>query len=276
MDADLQHPPEVIPQLLSEIQRGADLAIASRYVEGASIINWGFRRRLMSRIALLAAKLLLPQVRKVRDPLSGFFLLRRQAIDGVGLNPTGYKILLEILVKGKASKVVEIPFLFTGRGRGESKLDTRQGLLYLKHACQLAGLGEGETFLKFCAVGFSGVIVNMGLLWLLTELAGLYYLVSAAFSIETSILSNFTLNELWTFRDRGEASLASILRRALRFNMVSLTALVINLAILWGLTQALGINYHISSLIGIGGATLWNFGVNNHWTWAARCPKSKG
>jgi dolichol-phosphate mannosyltransferase len=127
--------------------------------------------------------------------------------------------------------------------------------------------GELTRFVKFCLVGASGVLVNMGLLWLLTEFAGLFYLVSAAISIESSIISNFMLNDVFTFPDRRARGVKNLLRRLLKFNIVSLAGLGINMAVLWLLTDILGVYYLLSNLCGIALATLWNYIVNFWWTW---------
>jgi dolichol-phosphate mannosyltransferase len=127
--------------------------------------------------------------------------------------------------------------------------------------------GELLRFVKFCLVGASGVLVNIGLLWLLTEFAGLFYLLSAAISIETSIVSNFTLNDFFTFTDRRSAGAKSFLYRLVKFNLVSLAGLGINMGILWLLTDILGVYYLLSNLCGIAAATFWNYLVNSWWTW---------
>jgi dolichol-phosphate mannosyltransferase len=127
--------------------------------------------------------------------------------------------------------------------------------------------GELTRFVKFCLVGASGVLVNMGLLWLLTEFAGLFYLLSAAISIESSILSNFMLNDAFTFPDRRSKGVKNLLRRLLKFNTVSLAGLGMNMAVLWLLTDILGVYYLLSNLCGIALATLWNYIVNFWWTW---------
>jgi dolichol-phosphate mannosyltransferase len=135
----------------------------------------------------------------------------------------------------------------------------------------LTGLQEGAIrFLKFGLVGLSGVLVNEGLLWLLTENLGLYYLLSAAIAVETAIITNFILNDIWTFRDRRTPGNRSLLGRGLKFNLVSLGGLGINIAILWTVTEVVGISYLISNLVGIAGATLWNFTINTLWTWRAK------
>jgi len=270
IDADLQHPPEVVLELLKKVRSGAEVAIASRYVKGGGSEGWSMNRRIISRASKLLAALLLPSIRGIKDPLSGFFLLRREVIDGVELSPTGYKILLEVLVKGKAREIAEVPYIFREREKGKSNLSTGEGINYLKHLYCLARLGGTIRFIKFCLVGLSGVLVNEGLLWLLTESFGLFYMVSAAIGIETAILTNFILNEIWTFRDRRSPGAKSVLGRGLKFNLVSIGGLGINVAILWAFTEFVGVSYLVSNLIGIAGATMWNFTVNTLWTWRAK------
>lgn len=274
IDADLQHPPEILPELLKEIRNGAGVIIASRYVEGGGSEGWSVKRKIVSKGSKLLAQLLLPSIRGIKDPLSGFFLLRRKVIDGVALSPTGYKILLEVLVRGKPSEVAEVPYVLRERERGESNLNAGEGINYLKHLYRLAGSGGTIRFIKFCLVGLSGVLVNEGLLWMLTEGLGLYYVISAAIAIETAILTNFILNDIWTFRDRRSPGIKSVLRRALKFNLVSVAGLGINMALLLTFTEVLGISYLISNLIGIAGATAWNFTINTLWTWRAK-PRSE-
>ncbi|HUV52457.1 MAG TPA: polyprenol monophosphomannose synthase, partial [Dehalococcoidia bacterium] len=98
IDADLQHPPEFVPNLIKGVKEGADVAIASRYIKGGAIEGWTLKRKIISLGAKLPANVLLTAARKIKDPLSGFFLFRKQVIEGTELSPTGYKILLEVLV----------------------------------------------------------------------------------------------------------------------------------------------------------------------------------
>ncbi len=137
MDADLQHPPETLPALLQEIEKEADLVIGSRYLKEGGIRGWSLQRRIVSQGAILLAKVVVRSARQVRDPLSGFFLLKRHVISRAKLEPTGYKILLEILVKGNYQRVVEVPYWFVERTRGESKLNLKQLLAYLRHLYRL-------------------------------------------------------------------------------------------------------------------------------------------
>jgi len=142
IDADLQHPPENICKMLKEIQNGADIVIASRYVEGGGIEGWSKGRKLISKVASLLARVIFPKVRNIRDPVSGFFLLKRAALEGANLNPIGSKILLEILTKGTYDKVVEVPYVFQERKKGKNKLGFEEYFYYLRHMFRLAKATE--------------------------------------------------------------------------------------------------------------------------------------
>lgn len=268
MDADLQHPPEVIPDLLKAIDNGADMAIASRYVRGGSCEGWGLIRRITSRGAIFIAHVLLPLTRKIKDPMAGFFVFKKQAIASADLHPTGYKILLEILMEGKFQSIAEVPYTFKTRGSGQSKLNARQQIDYLKHIYSLMQrTGELLRFAKFCLVGGSGIGVNEGLLWLLREQAGLPLPIASAIAVEMSIISNFLFNNFFTFRDRRSSGAKSTLNRLLKFNLVSLAGLGINVGILSLFTNVVGLHYLYSNLIGIAVAAIWNYTLSTWWTW---------
>lgn len=133
MDADLQHPPELLPELWKALEagNGSDLAVASRYVRPDGLRDWNPVRRLLSRLGTRMIESWLRPVTPVRDPLSGFFLVRRAAIAGVTLQPEGFKILLEILVKGSIRSAAEVPFRFGMRQTGRSKASLKVGWEYL-------------------------------------------------------------------------------------------------------------------------------------------------
>jgi len=271
IDADLQHPPEFIPDLLNAIRGGADVAIASRYIPGGGIEGWTLKRKIISKGAKLPANLLLSSARKIKDPLSGFFLFRRKVIDGAVLSPTGYKILLEVLARGNVSHVVEVPYTFKERERGKSNLTAKEQINYLKHLYRLAWDDGGiKRFLKFCVVGVSGAGVNLGFLALFVEVAGLNKVVAQIPSYEISILTNFALNEFWTFSDRRTPGLESFLMRALKFNLVSLVGWGINFAVYTLALKVAGINYIVSQVIAIAVAMMWNFFPNVAWTWKTK------
>ncbi|MEO1337482.1 MAG: polyprenol monophosphomannose synthase, partial [Myxococcota bacterium] len=159
MDADLSHPPEKIPDMLVALQAGFQFVIGSRYVEGGSTDDdWGFFRWINSRIATLLA---LPLTR-AKDPMAGFFAMRRADLDrAAALNPIGYKIGLELIVKCRFDNVVEVPIHFVDREFGESKLTLREQLKYLQHLRRLYTFkfGNWSHLLQFMAVGMSGVII---------------------------------------------------------------------------------------------------------------------
>ncbi|MEI8234941.1 MAG: polyprenol monophosphomannose synthase [Verrucomicrobiota bacterium] len=132
IDADLQHPPEVVLALLAAMERGADLAVASRHVEGGGVSDWSLFRQMLSRGAQALGVLLLPSAaRAVSDPMSGYFILRRDAVDLSAFRPLGYKILLEVLARGHFSRIEEAGYVFQERKEGASKVTWRQYWEYL-------------------------------------------------------------------------------------------------------------------------------------------------
>jgi dolichol-phosphate mannosyltransferase len=134
MDADLSHPPELVPALLSAIEDGADLAVGSRYVAGGGVEDWPMKRQIVSRVACLMGSALVP----VRDATSGFFALRRSVIDGVTLNPIGFKIGFEVIARGRYRSVVEVPYTFRDRELGASKFGRREVGQYVVQLGQIA------------------------------------------------------------------------------------------------------------------------------------------
>jgi dolichol-phosphate mannosyltransferase len=137
IDADLQHPPELIPELANHVTEYVDIVIGSRYRKGGRVVNWPLSRRVISRGAIGVTKLCLQETRGLNDPLSGFFLVRRSVVDGADLEPMGYKILLEVLVQCEYGHVVEVPYQFDERRFGRSKLTTDSCRAFLEHVLTL-------------------------------------------------------------------------------------------------------------------------------------------
>ncbi|MGH7738097.1 MAG: polyprenol monophosphomannose synthase [Candidatus Tyrphobacter sp.] len=133
MDADFSHDIEILPRMVAALNDGYGLAVGSRYVDGGGIANWPMRRIITSRVACALARPLTP----VKDITSGYFLIRREALDGVTLDPIGFKIGLEVIAKAHYGRVVEIPYVFTDRTAGESKLNEREIFNYLKQLRKL-------------------------------------------------------------------------------------------------------------------------------------------
>jgi dolichol-phosphate mannosyltransferase len=205
MDCDLSHPPDRIPHLILGLHAGQQFMVGSRYVPGGSTDDdWGFLRWMNSVIATLLAR----PLTKVRDPMSGFFALRKADFDRAeALNPVGYKIGLELIVKCGFDNVGEVPIHFRDRVRGESKLTLKEQLRYIQHLRRLYlfRFANAMHFAQFIAVGASGVVVNLGVLSLL-HMVGMSDQVCLAGGIAVSIVTNFLLNRRFTFsyaRDRN-------------------------------------------------------------------------
>lgn len=230
MDCDLSHPPERIPQLVLGLHSGQQFVIGSRYVPGGSTDDdWGFFRWLNSIIATLMAR----PLTYVRDPMSGFFAMRKADFDTArGLNPVGYKVALELIVKCGFENVGEVPIHFTDRLLGESKLTLREQLKYIQHLRRLyMHKFAGMMYLaQFLVVGASGVLVNLTMLSLL-KLMGLSDSLCLAGGIALSLVTNFLLNRRFTF---SYARQDPVLRQFLGFVSASLLGLLVNYALaLW-------------------------------------------
>ncbi len=272
IDADLQHPPETLLKLWREIQRGADLAVASRHLDNGGVSDWSIIRRLLSRGAQLLGLVLLPEViGRVSDPMSGYFLVRRDAIAGVTMNPLGYKILIEVLGRGNIRWISEVGYVFQERQEGESKVTGKQYIEYIQHLIRLRfSLWPVERFLRFGVVGFSGVFVDMAMLYLLHDGIFNFPLTrSKIIAAEVAIINNFLWNDYWTFgdistRQRGQRKR---LKRFLKFNLICLTGLILNVGLLNLLYNLLGINEYLANLIAIGLVTFWNFWINLKLSW---------
>jgi dolichol-phosphate mannosyltransferase len=140
IDADLQHSPDILPTILNCLieHKDVDIAIASRNISGASTIGWGTYRMFISRLATATTRIFIPGiVGSIADPLSGFFMFRKEIISDIKLQPIGYKILLEVLAKGKYRKVCEIPYIFQARKSGKSKAGCKQFLISFFHIIRL-------------------------------------------------------------------------------------------------------------------------------------------
>lgn len=153
MDADLQHPPELLPALLVELERGHDLAIASRYAKGGSLGGWNPLRRVVSAAAVAATWPLQPVGRRVKDPMSGFFVVRRECVPRSIVQPEGFKLLLEILVRGNVHTVSETPFAFGKRRAGSSKARLKVAREYVALLGKLYAERRQETALAARAAG---------------------------------------------------------------------------------------------------------------------------
>ncbi len=274
MDADLQHPPELLPVMYGRLQKThADIVVGSRHVAGGGVSDWSFHRRFISWSATLMATFFLPgTLGHVNDPMSGFFLLRRAVLENAGLRPLGYKILLEVLARGNYTRVAEVPFIFDERSHGSSKMDAAVTKKYLRHLLRISvDTGEAWRMLKFAMVGLAGVVVNYVVdQWTADRLG--WSLLKANFAgIGAAIVGNFIGNELFTFRDARQADpgLARVARRFLLFLTFSAAGAAINMGLAWFLVRLAGWPQVIGVLAGIAVAAIWNFFLNANITWEA-------
>jgi dolichol-phosphate mannosyltransferase len=256
MDADLSHPPEKIPDMLAELDRGAEFVIGSRYVAGAATgEDWGLFRWLNSKVATWLAR----PFTRAADPMSGFFAFRRAALAKADeLNPVGYKIGLELLVKCGFRRVVEVPIFFAQRQLGYSKLSFKEQLRYLQHLRRLMNYKYPFTShaLQFGAVGGVGVVVHLAVLTALLW-AGLRVELAVLAAIAVAMVSNFALNRRITF---SHAQNGSLWRQFAGFvGACSLGALV-NYGITMAVLQSFsGIWPQVAALAGIAGGMTFNF-----------------
>ena len=284
IDGDLQHPPHILLQLLNAIQKKADLAVASRHVNGGGVSSWSFIRRLLSRGAQLLGLMILPRVTgRVSDPMSGYFMVRRSCIEDTIFNPIGYKILLEVLGRGKVDEIAEVGYVFCERQDGESKVSWKHYLDYIRHLLRLRfssqkveqlsqrwGFPIGK-FIRFGLVGLSGVFVDMTILYLLSDpnTLALGLTRSKIIAGEIAILNNFLWNDAWTFADVAmqQKGLKQRLKRFMKFNIICLAGLAINVLVLNLVFNFVISNRYIANLIAIAVATVWNFWVNLKLSW---------
>ena len=231
MDGDLQHPPSLLPNLLSTaMQKKADLVVATRRSNESRVTGLNTARNFISRTLDLIARGFFPrQLKGVSDPLTGFFLLRLEAVNIPALKPKGFKILLEILVRNPDLKKAEIPFNFGERFAGNSKASAKEVFKYLNLLWSLRFGEQSIRLIEFAIVGASGVLVNSLALYLGTDLLKVYYLYSAAIATIISTAWNFGLNEAWVYR--GAAGGSARIKRFGSFFAINLIALTFKGAI---------------------------------------------
>ncbi len=276
IDADLQHPPEVLADLAKAIRNGgADLAIGSRYVPGGGTSDWTWVRRLISRTATHMAATVLPlTLASVGDPMSGVFFVRRSALEGARLNPLGYKILLEVLAKANYQRLAEVPYVFQERERGASKLGAKQYIEYLLHLAKLAtATGQLLGWVRYAIVGLTGALIDVGLFYVLAHHQGWPRVAALVAAIETALVSNFYWNELLTFRAATTSRFrGGALRRLLRYERVCVPGALLNLIVtLLVLLQGAGLVAAATVGVIAGGVFNFFFNIPAIWrTWGSR------
>jgi dolichol-phosphate mannosyltransferase len=201
IDADLQHDPAILSKMVAEFDKGAEVVVGSRHVEGGSTGNWGRLRRLQSWFATRTAQVLLGI--RLKDPMSGFFLVSRENFHEVkeSLNGNGFKILLEILAKLNAARVMEVPYVFRSRTKGQSKLSNRVIWQYLQQVWRLYSVSRqlSNRALNSAVVGGIGVFVNLAVMALLLKLTNIFDWRASALAGLAANLQNYAMQCVWTF-----------------------------------------------------------------------------
>lgn len=263
MDADLQHPPEILPTLLAALDRGHDIAVGSRFVNGGSEALSAFRR-VNAQAARMLTRLTLVEARRTTDPMSGFFAFRKAVVPIAVLAPRGWKILLEILVRGNLERVADVPYAFGRRAGDASKLTWRTQAEFLRQliALFLASV-PSQRFARFALSGLGGTVLNMATYMLLVGRYGWPPLAAGLVARHVPMPLTFLPAQWWTWSDRAAGSSGP---RLGRFLAVSEAGAVINMAVIAAF-QFLG--WRIApwdNLLGILAAFLFAYRLNDRWT----------
>ena len=271
MDADLQHDEGILPSLYEEIQKnGADVAIGTRYADGGSTGQWDKRRVSFSRLATRASNVVLKQ--KVSDPMSGFFMLRREVVENcvTKLSAVGFKILLDILASTKTPlKIAEVPYTFRDRFAGESKLDE---MVVWEYAMLLADKTIGRfvpvRFVMFSFIGGLGVFVHLAILTVLLNVLSLGFTLGQSIATCAAMVFNFAINNVLTYRDRRLRG-ASWFKGLLTFMAACSIGALANV----GIATYLFVNktqWVLAALAGVMVGAVWNYAVTQLYTWSKK------
>jgi dolichol-phosphate mannosyltransferase len=268
MDADLQHDETVLPKMLAEIEQGgADLVIGTRYAAGGGTGDWNESRRAMSQLATVTSHLILRQ--PVSDPMSGFFMLQREILDSTvrDLSGLGFKILLDILATAKHPlRIAEVPYHFRDRFAGESKLDE---LVVWEYGMLLADKTIGRfvpvRFLTFSIIGGLGIFIHMAILTLILKGIEAGFTTAQSAATGTTMIFNFALNNLLTYRDRRLRKLAWF-KGLFSFMLACSIGALANVGIATYLFENRA-QWMLAALAGVLVGAVWNYAVTQLYTW---------
>ena len=268
MDCDLQHDETLLPKMLDTLHApDCDVVVASRYMETGGVGEWTKDRLLFSRVATRLADYVLRS--PLTDPMSGFFMLKRNAFDQVvrKLSSQGYKILLDILLSGPALRVKEIPYTFRTRLHGESKLDLTAVLDYLALLIdKVIGHVIPLRFIMFASVGCVGLVAHLTVLALLNRGLGVPFVAANPCAATTAMVVNFFLNNMLTYRDMRLRGFGPIMRGLISFCAVCAIGMVANVGIAAVLFQQ-KYTWWLAATAGIFMGAIWNYTATSIFTW---------
>ena len=268
MDSDGQHDASLIPDFVSCIEEGKDVVIGSRFIDGGTTPDFSFSRLLMSKVGNLLVRYV-GGITQVKDCTSGYRAIRAsylKELDFSYLSTRGYSFQSSLIcdLAWRGADISEIPIEFSSRQGGDSKLALRDQIEFLLNIPRL-GFRNLEDFMKYSLVGVSGVFVNLGLYFLLTRYYEISELVAPLIAIESALISNFILNNFWTFGKRITQSRIRV--KFVKFHIVSGFSALINYSAFLTLFLVFGLYDILANLIGIGLAAIVNYLINSNWTW---------
>ena len=268
MDSDGQHDTSLIPHFVSSIEEGRDVVIGSRFVEGGTTPDFSFSRLIMSKVGNLLVRYV-GGITQVKDCTSGYRAIRAsylKELDFSYLSTRGYSFQSSLIcdLAWRGANISEIPIEFSSRQGGDSKLALRDQIEFLLNIPRL-GFRNLEDFMKYSLVGVSGVFVNLGLYLFLTRYYEISEVVAPLIAIESALISNFILNNFWTFGKRITQSRIRV--KFVKFHLVSGFSALINYSAFLTLFLVFGLYDILANLIGIGLAAIVNYLINSNWTW---------
>jgi len=268
MDSDGQHDTSLIPHFVSSIEEGRDVVIGSRFVEGGTTPDFSFSRLIMSKVGNLLVRYV-GGITQVKDCTSGYRAIRAsylKELDFSYLSTRGYSFQSSLIcdLAWRGANISEIPIEFSSRQGGDSKLALRDQIEFLLNIPRL-GFRNLEDFMKYSLVGVSGVFVNLGLYLFLTRYYEISEVVAPLIAIESALISNFILNNFWTFGKRITQNRIRV--KFVKFHLVSGFSALINYSAFLTLFLVFGLYDILANLIGIGLAAIVNYLINSNWTW---------
>ena len=268
MDGDLQHDPRIIPTMLDLLKNtDAELVVGSRYMAGGSAGSWSRARAVISRFATRLGHAVVPGT--LTDPMSGFFMLRRTLLDEVvhNLSRFGFKILLDIFASARRSIVFrEVPFVFRARHSGESKLDSHVVWEYLMLlADKLVGRYVPVRFVAFATIGTMGVCLHLLIVTAAYRIVGTAFATAQMIGTVLTMMFNYTLNNMLTYRDRRRHGLKWLTGLA-SFLVACSIGMVANIGVAVYLFDRQS-EWVLAAIAGVLTGAVWNYAVTSVYTW---------
>ena len=285
MDADLQHDISVLPQMLEEC-KSHDLVIGSRYTDSNTKNSLSFLRKLLSKSGTFFARILLGL--KISDPLSGYFLVKRDVFKELSsdINAKGFKILLQILGRNNNLKIKEIPYSFSERKKGNTKLNDEVAIDFLSELFSLRFKKKvSSRFVRYCITGFSGVFINLfgqSISHIILGVDTMSYTsnefslpgISVAIGFSLSVINNFYWNNRWTFRDKKISGIYANVWGLINYFIITCVGFLIQFSV-WRFLIGVFLNSfgysdkftYLANLVGVLSATTWNYYVSKNFMW---------